>query len=181
MKRLVVLAGLAAAMLTVAACNSQTPGQASGTTTTDGGGTQTTSGGGDTSTSTGGSGSLPVDQPCSLLSSADLQQLGVSDQPTQDMVGTAHTCELDTDSDHIIVGIRTNAGLADLTGPAAITDTQVGHHQAKEMKDTSANSCLVSVGVSDTSRIDVTATGDGTDNPCTAAENAAKLVEPRLP
>lgn len=179
MNRLVVLAGLVVVILSVAACTDTTTGRP--TTATTGGGQTSGSQPTATSTSSGGTGSLPVDQPCSLLSSGELQEIGVSSQPTQDMVGTAHACELDTANFHIIVGIRTNVGLAGLTPTAPVTSTTISGRPAKEQKNDSASSCLIAIGVSNLSRVDVTATGDGTTNPCPTAESVAKLVAPKLP
>lgn len=180
MKHLVVLAGSAAVLLGVVACGGPTSGQPIPATTTVGTAPDDAPTA-DTSTSSGGPNSLPVDQPCSLLSPSDLHQIGVSTQPTQGMVGTAHACEFDTADDHLIVGIRTNSGLADLTGPAPVSGIRVGRHAAKQMKEDSASSCLVAMGVSDSSRVDVTATGDGTKDPCPAALAVAQLVESKLP
>jgi hypothetical protein len=125
-----------------------------------------------------------VDDPCALLSSADLQQLDASSPPSQDKVGTAHSCELDTADYHFGVDIRTDAGLSDfapVAGGGPVTAPDVGSHQAKEQADKNASSCTVAIGVSDSSRVDVTATGDGSTDPCPATLAVAKLVEPKLP
>jgi Protein of unknown function (DUF3558) len=180
-KRLVALAGLTAVLLGVAACNGSTTGQPSPATTpaavTSGPVTATSAPG-------GGANSLPVDDPCSLLSSADLQQLGVSAPPTKDKVGTANSCELDTADDHFGVDVRTDGGLADfapVAGGGPVTAPDLGGHQAKEQADKNASSCTVAIGVSDSSRVDVTATGNGNTDPCPATLAVAKLVEPKLP
>lgn len=180
MKYLVVLAGLALVMLGVAACSNQTGGQPTAGSTTDGGApTATTSTSG--STSSGGTGSLPVDQPCTLLSSADLTQLGVSSPGSTDSIGTAHACELDTAADHIIIAIRTNVGLSQFQASGGtIQDITIGSHAAKQVVD-NTGSCVIGIGVNDSSRVDVTATGDGTTNPCPIATDVANLVAPRLP
>jgi Protein of unknown function (DUF3558) len=185
-KRLVVLAGLAVTLMSVAACGS-TPGQPTAVTTTAGGGAGQTSAAGtsdEPSSAGSGSGSLPVDQPCSLLSSSDLQQLNVSSPPSADKVGTANSCELDTAADHIGLDIRTDAGLADFDavpngGP--VSDLTIGSHQAKQEADPSSSSCDVAIGVTSSSRVDVSTTGDGNTDPCPVAVAAAKLVEPKLP
>lgn len=124
---------------------------------------------------------LPVDQPCTLLSPADLQQLGVTEQPTQEMVGTAHTCSLNTTADTLGVGIRTNVGLAGYVAAGGpVHDITVGSHQAKEELG-NTGSCVVAIGVSASSRVDVIVTGDGTTDPCPTALTLARLVERRLP
>jgi hypothetical protein len=125
-----------------------------------------------------------VDNPCALLSSADLQQIDASSPPTQDKVGTANSCELDTADYHFGLDIRTDAGLAGfepVAGGGPVTSPDLGSHQAKEQADRNSSSCTVVIGVSDSSRVDVTATGDGNTDPCPATLAVAKLVEPKLP
>jgi hypothetical protein len=98
-------------------------------------------------------------------------------------VGTAHSCELDTADYHFGLDIRTDAGLssfAPVAGGGPVTESDVGSHQAKEQADKNASSCTVAIGVSDSSRVDVTATGDGNTDPCPATLAVAKLVEPKL-
>ncbi|HEY3748145.1 MAG TPA: DUF3558 family protein [Pseudonocardiaceae bacterium] len=182
MKRLVVLVGLAAVLVGTAACGGTTPGQPSAATTAGGGGQ--TSGGSTSTAPSSRTSSFAADQPCSLLSSSDLEQLGVSSPPSQDMVGTAHSCELDTSAFHIGLDIRTDVGLAGFVAVpngGKVTSTTIGQHQAKEEADPSSSSCTVAIGITDSSRVDVTTTGDGTSDPCPGALTVARLVEPELP
>lgn len=175
MKRLVLLAGLAATLLGVAACNSSTPGQATAGTST------TTQNQPPPTSSSGGGNSLPVSNPCSLLSSGDLSQLGVTTTPTKNQIGTAHACELDNAEGHIIVGIRTNVGLDGYQpNGGTVKDLTVGSHQAKQEVD-ATGSCIIALGVSSSSRVDITVTGDGTNDPCPTTMSVAQLVEPKLP
>ena len=182
MKRLVVLAGLATMAVGLAACGgAPTPGQPTAAPSSSDGAQDTVPA--SPSSSASSPGGLPVSQPCSLLSSAQLTQLGVSAQPTQDMIGTAHSCEMDTAQDHIIVGIRTNGGLDSFTQAATggpVHDTTVGTHQAKQSVG-NTGSCVIAIGVSASSRVEVTVTGDGSTDPCPTAVNVAKFVEPNLP
>jgi len=167
-KRLVLLAGLAATMLGVAACNNATSGQPSpDTSTTQNQPATSNSGGGNT---------LPVGNPCSLLSSGDLSRLGATSTPTKNQIGTAYACELDNAEGHIIVGIRTNVGLQGYNASGGtVTDITVGSHQAKQEVD-STGSCIIALGVSSSSRVDITVTGDGTTNPCPTTMTVAQLV-----
>jgi Protein of unknown function (DUF3558) len=182
-KRLVVLAGLAATLVVTAACGGPTTGQPSPATTAESA-VQTTSDGGSggTSTSSGDAGALPVNHPCSVLSSEDLSQLGVSSSPTEDMTGTAPDCAFQT-ADNFTVGIaiRTNVGLSGfaLTGGTAHSVT-IGSHSAMQGVD-NTGSCVVGIGVSSSSRVDVTALGDGKADPCPTASSVAHLIEPKLP
>lgn len=100
------------------------------------------------------------------------------------MVGTAHSCEIDSADYHFGLDIRTDGGLSafeSVAGGGPVTSPSVGRHQAKEQADSGSSSCTVAIGVSDSSRVDVTATGDGTKDPCPAALAVAQRVEPKLP
>lgn len=182
MKRLAVLVGLAVVMVGVAACSSPTGGQPTPTTPVESTGSNTTGGASEsTSTSGGGGGSLPADQPCSLFSSSDLSQLGVTSPPTPDRVGTAADCPLDLPDYSVGVQVFTNSGLSNfkLTGGTA-HDTNIGSHPAKEGVD-DTKSCVIAIGVGSSSQVDVTATGNGDTDACPTALAVAKLIEPKLP
>jgi hypothetical protein len=180
-KRLVVLAGLAVALLSAAACSHSTLGEPSATTTTNGSGGQPSSGGSDDTSSapTSGTGSLPED-PCGLLSSSDLQQVGVAATPTQDKVGTAPSCEMDNSDDHIIVSVFADSGLSGLQTSGKVRDTTIGSHQAEQEID-GTSSCVIAIGVSASSSVDVTVTPIFDGDPCPTALTVARLVEPKLP
>jgi hypothetical protein len=172
-KRFVLMAILSVMVVGVSACNTATNGQPSPSVT------QT--GLRETSTVAGGGNALPVNQACSLLSSSDLEQLGASSPTTQEMVGTAHACEFDSAAFTMALAVRTDVGLAGFTTAGGVVhDTTVGTHQAKQEVD-NTGSCVIGIGVSSSSRVDVTVTGDGTSDPCPTALKLANLVEPKLP
>jgi hypothetical protein len=172
-KRLVLMAILFAMVVGVSACNTATNGQPSPSVT------QT--GLRETSTVAGGGNGLPVNQACSLLSSSELEQLGASSPTTQEMVGTAHACEFDSADFAMAVGIRTDVGLAGFVSAGGVVhDTTVGTHQAKQEVD-NTGSCVIGIGVSDSSRVDVTVTPILTGDPCPTALKLANLIEPKLP
>jgi hypothetical protein len=174
-RRVVLLAGLAAMLVVVAACSNATPGQPSAS----GSVTQTQQP--HTSTSTGGGNALPVSQPCSLISQNALDQIGESAPPTPDQVGTAPDCSLLTPDFSIGVAIRTNVGLSDFpANGGTIHDITIGTHQGKQVLDDSG-SCEVGIGVSDSSRVDITATPGASADPCPIAAKLANLIEPKLP
>lgn len=183
MKRLVVLAGLAAMLFGTAACGGPTTGQPTPATTADSTGSTPSSNGesGEPSSSTGGSGSLPVDDACSLLPSDAVSKLGLSSPPSPDNVGTAPDCSLDMPDYSVGVDILTNAGLNDfkLVGGTA-QDLTIGSHSAKQGVD-NTKSCVIGIGVTSSSRVDVTGTGNGNTDPCPTALAVARLVEPNLP
>lgn len=172
MKLFVVAAGLGAMLVGISACSNSTTGQPSSTTTVTG--AQPTS-------TTGGGGALPVDHVCSLLSTSDLTQLGVSATPTDDLVGTSHACEFDNSEGHVIVGIRTDVGLAGFNANGGtVQDLKIGTHQAKQETDRTG-SCVIGIGVSASSRVDITVTGNGSTDPCPTSMAVAKIVELKLP
>lgn len=182
MKRLVMLAGLATVAVGVVACSgSTTLGQPTASPSSSSSSQDT--GSASPSSSTSNSGGLPVSQPCSLLSTAQVSQLGVSAPPTQKLLGNAPSCQMDNAQDTITLSIRTDGGLDSFTEAATggpVHDTTVGSHQAKQSVG-NTGSCVIAIGVAASSRVEVTVTGDGTTDPCPAAENVAKFVEPNLP
>jgi hypothetical protein len=172
-RRLALLAGLAATLIAAAACNSSTPGQPSASGSVAGRPPPTSAGGGN---------ALPVDQPCSLVPQSALSQIGESVPPTQDMVGTAHDCSLTTPDFSIGVAIRTDVGLPGFTANGGTAqDLTIGRHQAKQEFDNVSGSCVIGIGVTDSSRVDVTVTSGATADPCPTASKLANLIEPKLP
>jgi hypothetical protein len=170
-KRLAVAAGLTAALLGVAGCAEQTAGTPTGVgpTATDG------------SQPSGPSSTLPVNQPCSLLSSSDLDQLGASTPSSQDVIGGAQTCEVTVTNGSLEVAFP-GFGLSRLVVTGPVTDLRIGQHQAKKMTDPQdSGSCYIAIGITSTQRVDVGAETDGGTEPCPLAMKAAQLVEQRLP
>jgi hypothetical protein len=96
------------------------------------------------------------------------------------MVGTAHSCEFTSSDYSVIVGIRTNVGLSGFQSSGGkVTAQSIGSHQAKQELD--SPTCTIAIGVSDSSRVDVTVTAIFNADPCQGAADVAKLVEPKLP
>lgn len=178
MKRFVVLVGFVSMVACGAACSTTTgqPSPASAShDPTSGSGLS-----GSVPTSSGKMGSLPVDRPCSLLSSSDLRQIGVSSSPSQDKIGTAPSCETSNADDHIIVSIFANDGLSGLQASGPVHNEMIGSHQAKQEVDITG-SCIIDIGVSNTSSVQVTTTPILSADPCPTALKVANLVEPKLP
>jgi predicted small secreted protein len=184
-KRFALTAAAVALAFGAAACNSTTTGQ--GEPTFGAPSSPVTSGAGDSggsspTSSSGGSKSLPVDKPCSLFSSSDLTTLGVSSPPSADQVGSAPTCDLSLNPDGAVeVGIRTNEGLSALAGTGPSTSLTVGSHPAGQQLDAASGGCLIVLGVSANSRVDVVVNMDDASQVCPTALKVAKLVEPHLP
>jgi len=174
-KRLLALAGLAAMVVGLSACGNSTGGQPTPATTSA---TQGRSTG--TPTSSGGGNTWPVDHACSLLSASDLAALGASGQPTEDMVGTAHACEFASTDFSMGLAIRTNGGLgAFQSNGETLHNSTIGKHQAEQYAN--STTCYIAIGVSDSSRVDVSVTQILTGDPCPPAMTLANLIEAKLP
>jgi hypothetical protein len=162
-------------LVVAAACSNSTPGQASV------GGSVTQTQQPQTFLPASGGNALPVSQPCSLVSQSALDQIGESAPPTPDQVGTAPDCSLTTPDFSIGVAIRTNVGLNGFSANGGtIHDITIGTHQGKQVLDDSG-SCEIGIGVSDSSRVDITATPAATADPCPIVAKLANLIEPKLP
>jgi hypothetical protein len=177
-RRLTVVPLVATALIALAACSQATTGSGNPASTT-------TPGGGTTSTNTSGGASTASLQPCDLLSASVLSQnqLTKTDSGTQSGARTcAWTKSVDINGNGgytLGVDIRDSQGLND-TSDAGYTvrpDT-IGGHQGKQLER--SGSCIVAIGVSSTSRVDVQASGDPGQS-CPLANQFAKLIEPGLP
>jgi hypothetical protein len=124
--------------------------------------------------------------PCALLDSADLAALALTEQEAK-TVGQAKVCQwrhegatLD-DTFTMALAVYDNVGLADVVGTDVRQLPDIGNHQAATYTGTTGG-CGVSLGITDTSRVDSTATG-GNDQQqgCQLATQLATAVEPKLP
>lgn len=189
-RRLAVVPVLAAAMFALIACNSSTSGSPNPTT---GGGQATTGGNVPTSSAGGTSGSsgstLTSLQPCQLVSSSVLTELQLT-QSSSGTVGGARTCSWTKPVDQngvngytAGVDVRDSQGLGDAsTNGYTVSPDQVGSHQGKELQSTTPGDCIVIIGVSQHSRVDVSVNaGTDTAKACQVANQLAKVVEPQLP
>jgi Protein of unknown function (DUF3558) len=179
-RRTTVLPLAVAALLGVAACTNSTTGNGSPAPTVG----STQSGGGSTSSGSG----LTSIQPCDLLSSDILSQnqLGT---PTTANEGGARTCHWQntTASEGIGyavgVGIRDSQGIKDVNPDGyTVTPDNIGGHPGRQLQSTLSGTCIIAIGVTNSSRVDVTVNA-GTDpvQGCQLANQFAKLVEPNLP
>jgi hypothetical protein len=63
-----------------------------------------------------------------------------------------------------------------------VTPDNIGSHPGRQLQSTISNSCLITIGVTNSSRVDVTAIATTDANQlCQLANQFAKLVEPNLP
>lgn len=170
---LVVLAGLA-----VGGCTGTTPGIADGTTRS----AQITS-------STNGNDPLAKVDPCSLLGAAVISQNQL--QPNKSGIGPGDRyCRWDTGAAvngigyNIAINVYDQAGLDQLsTAGFIVTNYPVGHHPGRMSKDTAGGGCSVSIGITNTSRVDVVGIdyGGQQDRACAVATTVAPSVEKMLP
>lgn len=179
MKRLAVLASMAALALGVAACGGGTPGQPEPTTvpSSDGDGTNHTP----SMPSGNPSSGLGSMNACSLLNASEATSVGLPSSGQKQNAGAKSGCEWDGSEFSVGVTIRTNAGLTGvMANGGTLTGTKVGNHQAMQLKE-AAGGCLYALGVTGTSRVDVNAQGLGTEDSCPEALSVAELVEKKLP
>lgn len=178
-KRFVVLVGAVAVLVGTAGCSNQIQGFPTGTTASG----QLSSGQpSPASTAQGGAGTLPVHSPCSLLSSSDLEQLGASTPPSNGQIGGAPDCLVDTSDGALGVTILTDRGLDQLNVQGPVSGIQVGSHSAQQMRYTAdSGDCLVAMGITSSTRVDVSFEAKGKVDACSVALKAAQLVEPHLP
>jgi hypothetical protein len=174
----IVVTVVAAATL-VAACGAPTPGQAkpaADATTAGPSFTGRTTG----STSSATNRSLKDVDPCTLLTKDEAQQLGAEGEPKPEKLGSAQTCGWKPANAVFSVVIRTNVGLSGVQAPGKVANITVGDHQAKKFI-AAGGSCIIAMGVTSSSRVDVVLNGDSRLDPCPPTLRIAELVEPKLP
>jgi hypothetical protein len=183
-RRLVVLPVVAVALFGLIACTSTTPG--TGTAANPSTGAQSSA---DTPTNSASSSGLAGIQPCSLLNSTEVSQNALTSKGPRSGSG-ARSCTWDNAAyDNGLgyalgVDIRDTQGINDInTGGYALSDDPIGHHQGKQIRETNGDLCGVVIGVTATSRVDVSANTGNSDinQACVLANQFAKLIEPKLP
>jgi Protein of unknown function (DUF3558) len=177
-RRVVIAAELAATLFGLTACGgAAVSGQPGPEITTTGGESGTNN-----VTTAPAAPSLNSMDPCTLLSGADQQALSFSAPGTRKDLGGAQSCRWTSASSVLHADIRSKQGLADLVNDGPTTESVVGTHQSRQMRD-STGGCLVAIAVSSSSRVDVGAvdTHRNQDAACMLVAQAAKLIEPKLP
>jgi hypothetical protein len=127
--------------------------------------------------------------PCSLLSPAVISQNRLQQVKSGIGPGTRY-CRWDTGAITSGVGydididVYDHAGLDQLsTAGFTVTNYPVGRHQGRMSKDTAGHGCLVSIGVTVMSRVDVVGIDSSgqLDRACVVATVVAPSVEQKLP
>jgi len=179
-----VAATVATLLVLLAGCTEQTPGDpaASGspTSASEQGTDETT-----TTTEEQGGGEVADLKPCDVLDSSDLQALQLTGGDERESNG-ARACryrhEGATLNDTLTVSVELfdSLGLDDLNTDN-IQRSTIGDHEAASWTD-SLGACGVSIGVTDSSRIDNTAVGGANQQlACQFATQLATAVERKLP
>jgi hypothetical protein len=167
---------------TVAACGTQEAGsptaRSSATTTPTVAGQQTTT---SPSTSSG----VVIADPCALLDSEALAQLGYAGQGDKKTANGAVTCIWAKPEGSIEVTLSPR-GVDELNLGSAtkVEPTMIGGHAGKRVEELNGvvGDCSFSLAISSRSSVSVGVFMAGeTAQACAQAEQAAKLVEPKLP
>jgi hypothetical protein len=178
---MLVLPMIAAAIVGLCACSSQNPGNPVASNTTS---AQPTSGG---STSSGTS--LASVDPCSLITQTQVTSNGLMAGQSVNAPGGRACRWVAPDSGSTINGydlqvvIYDQAGLDKLnTTGDTVSDYTVGKYQGKLLQDTSLSNCIVSLGTTSTSRIDIYVnSSSGMDQSCQLVKEVAPKVVANFP
>jgi hypothetical protein len=125
--------------------------------------------------------SMSID-PCTLLTTADVQQFGLLSNG-RDTLGGGRACSWYRTGEYTVgVEVFDNAGLDQLNKLGhTISDHPMGSHNARQVVNSNGG-CGVVLEITKTSTVDVDAVvGQDETRSCPLADQYAKLIEPRLP
>ncbi|QQQ75531.1 DUF3558 family protein [Saccharothrix sp. 6-C] len=181
--RIVVIGLAAAALFAVTACGAiegtPSPNAGAGTEpSTSTGTTSATTG----TTSAGAPAALHDADPCGLVTEEDVERaVGALDgEPRRNDLGTARSCEYEVDKRLLVVDVRTNVGLAGVNATGPVTDQTIGGHRVKSWVS-QGGTCFFVLGVTESSRVDITLQPKTGGVECEPAKRLADVVEPKLP
>ncbi|GAA3004723.1 DUF3558 domain-containing protein [Actinokineospora diospyrosa] len=126
-------------------------------------------------------------KPCELLSTADARGLGVVEEPRTKTTKDTNSCRwrvekpVAADSYSIDITHYLDRGLKDLVSSETPTPVNVGSHEAVQAPGISAAGCVVALGLTAESRVDVYVTGGNQGRMCAPALDVAKIIDPKLP
>jgi hypothetical protein len=124
-------------------------------------------------------------QPCDLLTTQDLHQLGLTGGKRDDIRGTPG-CQWKYGLATISAAIRATQSIQHFhankgSGGLAVTPIKVNGRPGKQEANTDGG-CAVGIKVTNSSRVDVYADGlGGKKKSCAAARQVAETIEPHLP
>ena len=177
---------VATLVIGLASCSSETPGEA--TPGDDSTGLQVPTEGGDGGTTEPPETSesetdSPADslEPCELLSSDDQSALSLG-SGEEESLGGARTCLWQASGSHTVsVDIWNNLGIDEVQSKTKPQPKNVGSHQAVQYTG-DLGVCVVAIELTESSRVDVGGVAGGDiAKACDVANQAAELVEPKLP
>lgn len=127
--------------------------------------------------------SLKNADPCSILTTSDLDSLGLTVQGEHTNSHRSRGCTWTQNGASLDLAIRTNQGLTGFAveGATHVKKLQIGDHNAKQQITPGTEGCVIGIGITATSRVDVSAVMTETSKECPAAVKSAKVVEPHLP
>ncbi|WP_157987530.1 DUF3558 family protein [Jiangella endophytica] len=132
-----------------------------------------------------GDAGLAALDPCAMVDAAGAGSLGLTGGEAETL-GEARVCRYRFEGPTLNESFTVSVELFETYGPADIvaTDVQalapIGDHEAVTFTGTTGG-CVVSLGVSETSRLDATAVGGDPALACEHATQLAALAEPALP
>lgn len=184
-----VTAALVSVLVGAVGCSSTTPGVPNPGGSTSGPATTSADEPTDEPTTSADAPESPLASvdPCELLDAAALSSLGITAEGAEVTVGGARGCRWrvrkDSVSDSYTIGtaIYEELGLKDVVADGDTKEITVNGRDAVERLGVGGTACAVALAVTDTSRVDVVATGADGKSLCPAVNQAAKLVEPELP
>ncbi|WP_158602813.1 DUF3558 family protein [Jiangella rhizosphaerae] len=126
-------------------------------------------------------------RPCEVVDAAGLASLGLTGGEEKS-IGQARVCRYRFEGPTLNETFTVSVELFDTYGLADIVTTDseiqplppIGGHEARTFTEATGG-CVVSLGVTDSSRVDATAVGGDTELACEQATALAAVVEPVLP
>jgi len=118
--------------------------------------------------------------PCALLTSSDIQHLGVASRGPDALGGSRGCSWLKTGQYNVGFSVWDHLGIDQMnSGGNPITNHRVGSHDGRQFEGADGG-CFVAMAITSTSSIDVSVGGDPSVE-CQLADQFALLIEPRLP
>lgn len=128
---------------------------------------------------------LAAIETCDLLTAQELASLGIPPQGRPDEILGLRSCNWGGAEGGPSTTINENLGIdgLNLTDASSVTDVTIGRHQAKRVLEGSGPGyCDVIFAVGDSANVSVSALYlNDTPRACSVVDQAAALVEPKLP
>lgn len=128
---------------------------------------------------------LAAIEACDLLTPEEATSLGVPAQGDAEEILGLRRCDWATAEGTVSTGINEELGIdgLNLAGASIVTDVMIGSHQAKRVVEGSGPGyCDIFFAVGDSANVGASALYlNDTLRACAAADQAAALVEPKLP